>query len=177
MGASPFFNATLEDVPEISSSFDGVWTVLYRDNSKAQVTFAPYTSETIKTTALVHLAYSNDNEYFPKDQGWYMAETLYNEKGGVGDTWAFFRSTQGSSVEIEAFGKHCVREYRYEKKFYCSSGYAIPGEYLITYLINELVGKWKISNESGGSPSKLAISTSGRLNDGKQTTSMKLSNN
>ena len=58
-----------------------------------------------------------------------MAETLYNEKGGVGDTWAFFRSTQGASVEIEAFGKHCVREYRYEKKFYCSSGYAIPGEY------------------------------------------------
>ena len=69
--ASPFFNATLEDVPEISSSFDGVWTVLYRDNSKAQVTFAPYTSKTIKTTAVVHLAYSNDNEYFPKDQGWY----------------------------------------------------------------------------------------------------------
>merc|ERR1712013_546795 len=53
-----------------------------------------------------------------------------------------------------------------------------PGEYLITYLINELVGKWKISNESGGSPSKkLAISTSGRLNDGKRTTNMKLSNN
>lgn len=176
--ASPFFDESkLKDVPTIEPSFDGVWTVLYRDNSKAQVTFAPYKKNVVKTTAVVHLTYSTDSKYFPRERGWYMAETLYSETGERGDTWAFFRaSARGRTVEIEAFGKHCVREYLWEKKFYCSSGYAIEGEYLITYLINELVGKWKVTYARGPG-NKYAISTSGNLKQGSRIKNLKLSNN